>query len=86
MDIGTVAQIFHDIDKDYISNKGTRFSISPQGALFKISMNKGGKAPRFCDELFTSYKQAEAKLEAYLKATDRLGYAVYPSKERNGKS
>lgn len=82
-----IIQTTHEIgERRYVSNKGTRYEITPEGGLFAIRMKRGGKAPPICDQRYTTYQTAERALETYLKATDRMGYAIYPSKENHAKS
>ena len=70
-------------DETYLTKKGTEFVIEPAfgTGLYCIKMKKGGKAPSFCDEKFTSFRAANDVLENYLISTDRYGQAKYPSKE-----
>ena len=63
------------------TERGLELSIqTTAGGLYEITPNGGGVPPRVCSERFTSHLKARDALEEYIKSTDRLGYAEYPSK------
>ncbi len=67
----------------FVSNRGTAFCVdTAHNGLFFIRMKAGGVAPSFCHEFFTSRTEAEKVLERYLRINDRLGNAVFPSKDK----
>lgn len=68
-------------DSAFVSNKGTPYTIeTANNGLFFIKMRSGGIAPKFTEEFFTSHREAQKVLEMYLRTTDRIGNAKYPSK------
>jgi len=64
------------------TERGLELSIVPtSGGLYQIIPHgAGANPPAVCNGLYTSHLKARQMLEAYLKETDRLGFAEYPSK------
>jgi len=64
------------------TERGLELSIKPtSGGLYQIIPHgAGANPPTVCDGLYTSHLKARQVLEEYLRATDRLGFAEYPSK------
>lgn len=66
----------------YKTERGLELSIKPtSGGLYQIIPHgAGANPPAVCNGLYTSHLKARQTLEAYLRETDRLGFAEYPSK------
>lgn len=61
---------------------GAEFVIEPQASgLYAIRMAGGGVQPKICEGLYTSHLRARDILIDYVKKTDKLGYAEYPTKD-----
>ena len=70
----------------YVSEKGTEYTIEPTpGGLYTVVTHGGGKPATITGEFFTSHLRARDALIAYIKSTDRLGYAEYPDKPEEKK-
>lgn len=65
----------------FVTERGFELSIEPQpNGLYRIIPMSGGKAPKICDGSYTSHLKARNALMAYVKNSDRLGYAIHPEK------
>jgi hypothetical protein len=47
-----------------------------------IFMLAGGAKPKICNGKYTGYNEAEKELIKYLSKGDRLGYAIWPDKDK----
>ena len=83
MPTGSEGLVLRGTGSKFISNRGKPFRIEmTDNGFYHIIQQNGGKAPRICDELYTSYSLAEKALTLYLQKNDRLGFAEYPSKDK----
>lgn len=68
--------------KEYISPRGVPFELfQHDNGLWGIRMLRGGSVPRICDGKYTNRFEAEKELISYLRKRDKLGFAVYPTKD-----
>lgn len=51
--------------------------------MYGILADGKGEQPKITEESFTGYNKAKKRLEDYLRDTDRVGFADYPSKPRD---
>jgi hypothetical protein len=72
---------FKRVEK-FRTERGLELSIqTTAGGLYEIIPHgAGSNPPKVCNERFTSHLKARNALEDYIKSTDRLGFAEYPSK------
>lgn len=65
----------------FVTERGFELTIEPTpSGLYKIIALSGGQTPKICHSLYTSHLKARDALIAYVKNTDRNGYAVHPEK------
>lgn len=68
----------------FATERGFELTItSTAGGLYTIVPKAGGNPPKICDSLYTSYMRARDAVIAYVKESDRNGYADYPGKPRD---